>query len=98
MVYGFDLSEQFGIPVILRTSTRVSHMRGIVECGRQEKPKSTTKETESDGHWLRGYFVKNPREFVPVPALYLFLQMLLQCMKDLQKKWKEWKRQLMNVQ
>ena len=33
MVYGFDLSEQFGIPVILRTSTRVSHMRGIVECG-----------------------------------------------------------------
>ena len=68
MVYGFDLSEQFGIPVILRTSTRVSHMRGIVECGRQEKPKSTTKETESDGHWIKGYFVKNPSEFVPVPA------------------------------
>ena len=68
MVYGFDLSEQFGIPVILRTSTRVSHMRGIVECGVIEKPKSTTKATETDNHWLKGYFVKNPREFVPVPA------------------------------
>ena len=68
MVYGFDLSEQFGIPVILRTSTRVSHMRGIVECGGIEKPKSTTKATETDNHWLKGYFVKNPREFVPVPA------------------------------
>ena len=69
MVYGFDLSEHYGIPVILRTSTRVSHMRGIVECGRQEKPKSTTKATETDNHWLKGYFVKNPREFVPVPAI-----------------------------
>ena len=68
MVYGFELSEQFEIPVILRTSTRVSHMRGIVECGEIEKPKSTTKATESDAHWLKGYFVKNPREFVPVPA------------------------------
>ena len=68
MVYGFELSEQFGIPVILRTSTRVSHMRGIVECGEIEKPKSTTKATETDNHWLKGYFVKNPREFVPVPA------------------------------
>ena len=68
MVYGFDLSEHFGIPVILRTSTRVSHMRGIVEMGDINKPKSTTKESESDGHWLKGFFVKNPREFVPVPA------------------------------
>ncbi|AMK14855.1 indolepyruvate ferredoxin oxidoreductase subunit alpha [Methanobrevibacter olleyae] len=68
MVYGFDLSETFGIPVILRTSTRVSHMRGIVECGEISKPKSTTKEITSDKHWLKGYFVKNPREFVPVPA------------------------------
>jgi indolepyruvate ferredoxin oxidoreductase alpha subunit len=39
-----------------------------VECGGIEKPKSTTKESDSDGHWLKGYFVKNPREFVPVPA------------------------------
>ena len=68
MVYGFDLSEQFGIPVILRTSTRVSHMRGIVEMGEINSPKSTTKEVKSDKHWLKGYFVKNPREFVPVPA------------------------------
>ena len=63
-----NYSRLFGIPVILRTSTRVSHMRGIVECGGIEKPKSTTKATETDNHWLKGYFVKNPREFVPVPA------------------------------
>ena len=61
-------TEQFGIPVILRTSTRVSHMRGIVEMGDINKTKSTTKESEKDGHWLKGYFVKNPKEFVPVPA------------------------------
>ena len=68
MVYGFDLSEHFGIPVILRTSTRVSHMRGIVEMGEINAPKSTTKEFSDDDHWLKGYFVKNPAEFVPVPA------------------------------
>ena len=45
-----------------------SHMRGIVECGDIEKPKSTTKATESDNHWLKGYFVKDPKQFVPVPA------------------------------
>lgn len=68
MVYAYDLSEQFQIPVILRTSTRVSHMRGIVSFGDVYAPKSTTKEGESDGHWLKGYFVKSPRDFVPVPA------------------------------
>ncbi|MBN2395116.1 MAG: indolepyruvate ferredoxin oxidoreductase subunit alpha, partial [Candidatus Atribacteria bacterium] len=31
MKYGFQISEQFGIPVLLRTTTRVSHMRAIVQ-------------------------------------------------------------------
>ncbi|MCL2114679.1 MAG: thiamine pyrophosphate-dependent enzyme [Methanobrevibacter sp.] len=33
MKYGFELSEKFNIPVLLRTTTRISHMRGIVELG-----------------------------------------------------------------
>jgi indolepyruvate ferredoxin oxidoreductase alpha subunit len=33
MVYAFDLSEKLELPVIIRTTTRVSHMRGIVELG-----------------------------------------------------------------
>ena len=68
MVYAFDLSEHFGIPVLFRTTTRVSHMRGIVEFGDKQVPKCTTKDVESDKHWKKGFFVKNPSEFVPVPA------------------------------
>ncbi|MCC7553756.1 MAG: indolepyruvate ferredoxin oxidoreductase subunit alpha [Methanobacteriaceae archaeon] len=59
MVYGFDLSEQFGLPVIIRTTTRVSHMRGIVELG-------SIKEQNRKGH-----FDKDPSSFVPVPAFSL---------------------------
>ncbi|KZX12030.1 thiamine pyrophosphate-dependent enzyme [Methanobrevibacter filiformis] len=33
VIYGFELSEMFKLPVIVRTTTRVSHMRGIVEIG-----------------------------------------------------------------
>lgn len=56
MKYGYELSEEFQIPVLMRTTTRVSHMRGIVEL---EAP-NTTKKT--------GYFKKDPKRFVPVPA------------------------------
>ncbi|MDR0911787.1 MAG: indolepyruvate ferredoxin oxidoreductase subunit alpha [Methanobrevibacter sp.] len=39
MVYGYELSEKFKIPVIVRTTTRVSHMRGVVELGRKLESK-----------------------------------------------------------
>ena len=61
--YAFDLSEQFGIPVIVRTTTRVSHMRGVVEFG-DVKDNSSNNED----HWKRGHFKKDPSQFVPVPA------------------------------
>ena len=61
--YAFDLSEQFGIPVIVRTTTRVSHMRGVVEFG-DVKDNSSNNEN----HWKRGHFDKDPSKFVPVPA------------------------------
>ena len=32
-VHAFDLSERFDVPVLLRTTTRVSHARGVVAPG-----------------------------------------------------------------
>jgi indolepyruvate ferredoxin oxidoreductase alpha subunit len=52
----FQISEAFQIPVLVRTTTRVSHMRGIVQLGAVE-PKSE-----------KGFFRKDPERFVPVPA------------------------------
>ena len=61
--YAFDLSEQFGIPVIVRTTTRVSHMRGVVEFG-----EIRDNSSNNDDHWKRGHFKKDPSKYVPVPA------------------------------
>ena len=61
--YAFELSEEFKIPVIVRTTTRVSHMRGVVEFGDVKDNSSN-----SDDHWMRGHFNKDPSNYVPVPA------------------------------
>lgn len=61
--YAFELSEQFGLPVIVRTTTRVSHMRGVVEFGDVKDNSSNC-----DNHWKRGHFKKDPSQFVPVPV------------------------------
>ncbi|SKA70959.1 indolepyruvate ferredoxin oxidoreductase alpha subunit [Paucidesulfovibrio gracilis DSM 16080] len=50
------LSRETGSPVLLRTTTRVNHLRGPVECG----PVSAPQE-------IKG-FSKNPAQFVPIPA------------------------------
>jgi indolepyruvate ferredoxin oxidoreductase alpha subunit len=52
----FQISEAFQIPVLVRTTTRVSHMRGIVKLGSiEQRPE-------------QGFFKKDPERFVPVPA------------------------------
>ena len=61
--YGFELSEKVQLPVIVRTTTRVSHMRGIVEFG-EIKDNVSNDET----HWMKGNFKKDPSQFVPVTA------------------------------
>ena len=61
--YAFDLSEQFKLPVIVRTTTRVSHMRGVVEFG-----DIRDNSSNNDNHWKRGHFNKDPSKYVPVPA------------------------------
>ncbi len=39
--YGFDLSEKYGVPVLLRLVTRLSHSRGVVEV--EDKPREENK-------------------------------------------------------
>lgn len=55
--YGFKLSEKLALPVLLRTTTRVSHVRGIVRLGKIEKTKRNY------------FFAKEPKRFVNVPAV-----------------------------
>jgi len=52
---GFEISEQFNIPVILRTTTRVAHQRSIVSFEGYEKRE------------FKGEFVKNQHQFVTMP-------------------------------
>ncbi len=53
--YGLDVSEEYGLPILIRTTTRVSHMRGIVKLGKVNNSKKN------------GFFKKDPSRFVPVP-------------------------------
>ena len=56
-VAAFDLSEETGLPVIIRTTTRLAHIRGGVKLGPM-KPRVT-----------HSHFQKNPFHFVCVPAV-----------------------------
>jgi len=56
MKFGFELSEKYEIPVLMRTTTRISHMRGVVELGPVVKGKE------------KGFFQKNPGQYVVMPA------------------------------
>jgi indolepyruvate ferredoxin oxidoreductase alpha subunit len=58
---GFKLSEQFKIPVIIRTVTRVAHQKMPVRLDKMER--SNKK--------IAGKFVKNPRQFITLPPRVL---------------------------
>lgn len=58
---GFKISEQFNIPVIVRTTTRVAH---------QKMPVSLDK-MERSNEKIAGRFVKNPRQFITLPPRVL---------------------------
>lgn len=53
----FALSEELGLPVMLRTTTRVNHTRGVVSLGELAPPPPP------------GRFVKDPFSLVMVPAV-----------------------------
>ncbi len=55
MKAAFEISEKLHLPFLFRTTTRVSHMRGVVETGRVTKGQR------------EGFFEKAPNKYVPVP-------------------------------
>ncbi len=56
----FEISEKFKIPVMIRTTTRVAHQRGVVKLS-NIKHSTLTK----------GRFIKDPRKFVTMPPRVL---------------------------
>lgn len=57
--FGYEVSEEYQIPILMRTTTRISHMRGIVEVNSLDKEERM------------GFFHKDPKRFVPVPEVAL---------------------------
>ncbi|MFP4143971.1 MAG: indolepyruvate ferredoxin oxidoreductase subunit alpha [Phycisphaeraceae bacterium] len=53
---GLELSEKHRTPVLIRSNTRISHSRGMVQLGSRQVPDRVIG------------FEKNPKQFVPVPA------------------------------
>jgi indolepyruvate ferredoxin oxidoreductase, alpha subunit len=64
-VSAFDLSEELELPVIIRTTTRLNHIRGAVKLGELKSVKT------------KGIFQKNPFSLVTVPAVSRRLHELL---------------------
>ncbi len=64
-IYAFDLSEELQLPVLLRTTTRLNHIRGPVRLG-------DIKERKTKSH-----FNKDPFHYVCVPAVSRNLHKLL---------------------
>ncbi len=52
----FDLSEELELPIILRTTTRINHMRGPVILGELGEPQD------------KGFFEKDPGRFITIPV------------------------------
>lgn len=50
--YAFELSESFGIPVLLRFVTRLSHSRSVVEIDSEAKSENTLSYPEAPKQWV----------------------------------------------
>ena len=55
MRYGFEISERFHVPVMIRLTTRVSHSRSLVATGERTAPNKPG-------------FERNPSRFCPLPV------------------------------
>jgi len=64
-VDAFDLSEQLKLPVVLRTTTRLNHIRGKVQFGPVQPINS------------KGFFKKDPFHYVAIPAVSRNLHKIL---------------------
>jgi indolepyruvate ferredoxin oxidoreductase alpha subunit len=63
--YAFELSEELNLPIIVRTTTRVNHSRGIVTFGKLRK------------RVTQGKFTKDPFKKVAIPAVARVLHKVL---------------------
>lgn len=50
--YGFELSERFGIPVMARLVTRLSHSRAVVETDKEPMPENPLHYPEKARQWV----------------------------------------------
>jgi len=57
----FEISERYGVPCIVRTTTRVNHARGIVRVGEYRAIQNAEK--------ISGSFAKDPFRYVVVPMV-----------------------------
>jgi indolepyruvate ferredoxin oxidoreductase alpha subunit len=72
---GFQISEKFKIPVMIRTTTRVAHQKMPVRMGNFKKISSR-----------KGKFVKNPKQFITLPPRVLEMKKeLLDKVKKIRK-------------
>jgi indolepyruvate ferredoxin oxidoreductase alpha subunit len=72
----FDLSEEFQIPVFLRTTTKVSHSIGTVELGKMKKPRT------------KGRFEKDPDRYYNLrPHLQVLHDRLNKKLEQIEEKY-----------
>ncbi len=77
-VLAFKISEEFNIPVMLRTTTKVSHSIGTVKLGEVKKPKR------------KGKFVKDKKVYYNIrPNLQKLHELLLEKNEKIRKKYSE---------
>ncbi|MFB0567249.1 MAG: indolepyruvate ferredoxin oxidoreductase subunit alpha [Candidatus Bathyarchaeia archaeon] len=72
----FDISEEFQVPVFLRTTTKVSHSIGTVKLGKMKKPKT------------RGRFQKDPDKYYNLrPHLQVLHDKLNKKLEQIEEKY-----------
>ena len=73
--FAFELSEKFAIPIMVRTTTRVSHQSAPVILGKNQKTKEPINQK----------FIKNPQQFSTMPPRVLEMKKeLLEKIKKIQ--------------
>jgi len=78
LVVGMEISGRHEIPLLLRTSTRINHSRGIVELGETRPPQ------------LSGSFSPNVQRFVAIPSTARVRHpVLLQQLEELERESEE---------
>jgi len=73
----FDISEEFELPIFLRTTTKTSHSIGTVKLGKIKKLKD------------KGFFKKDPARFNTIkrPNLQIFHKKLIKKLEGIEKKY-----------